>query len=105
MRDLLNLTAASALAPSLLSAPVLAQELSEWDGDGDGAINEEEFGAGFGEAGVYGSWDEDGDGSLTEDEFNTGVYEGYDADDSGAIEEPEFDDVGDDMGDGGLFDV
>ena len=35
-------------------------------------------------------------GVLTEEEFDTGVFGGYDRDDSGAIEEPEF---------GGFFDV
>ena len=105
MRDLMKLAASSAIALSLLSAPVFAQEFSEWDGDADGALGEEEFGTGFGEAGVYDGWDEDGDGVLSEDEFNAGVFDGYDADDSGAIEEPEFGDVGDDLGDGGLFDI
>lgn len=36
---------------------------------------------------------------------STRAYDGYDADDSGAIEEPDLGDVGDDIGDGGLFDV
>jgi hypothetical protein len=52
-----------------------------------------------------GEWDADGDGSLTEDEFNAEVFDGYDADDSDGIEEHEFGDVGDDIGDGGLFDT
>jgi|GEM_PF-6329523 len=39
------------------------------------------------------------------DEFNIGVYNSYDTDDSGVIEEPEFGDIGDDMGDGGFWDV
>jgi hypothetical protein len=73
--------AASAFALSLLGTPLLAQDMGEWDADADG------------------------DGLLTEDEFNAGVYNGYDADDSGGIEEPEFGDGGDDIGDGGLFDI
>ena len=103
--DLRKLTLASAAAALLTASPLVAQEFSEWDEDGDAAVSEEEFGTGFGEAGVYDSWDEDGDGALSEEEFNTGVFDGYDSDDSGAIEEPEFGDVGDDMGDGGLFDI
>lgn len=78
---------------------------TEWDGDADGALNEEEFNTGFGEGGVYDSWDGDADGMLSEDEFNAGVYGGYDDDESGVIEEPELGDVGDDIGDGGLFDI
>lgn len=58
----------------------------------------------FGEN-AYTEWDADDDGNLTEDEFNNGVFAGYDKDGSGVIEEPEFGDVGDDMGDGGFWDV
>ena len=105
MLDLKKL-AASALALSLLAAPAMAQEwYGEWDGNEDGALDQEEFTTGFGEAGVYESWDGDGDGALSEDEFNQGVFGGYDADDSGTLEEPELQDAGDDMGDGGLFDI
>jgi Ca2+-binding EF-hand superfamily protein len=129
--DITKLASISAVALALIGTPVLAQEMGDWDADGDAAISEEEFNTGFGEAGVFGGWDEDGDGalseeefgaglgeeedfaewdedgegSLTEDAFNTGVFGRYDADESGAIEEPEFGDVGDDMGDGGLFDI
>lgn len=105
MTDLIKALGATAVALSLLATPALADFHEEWDGDGDGALSEEEFGTGFGETGVYDGWDSDGDGALSEDEFNAGVYGGYDADDSGVIEEPELGDVGDDIGDGGLFDV
>ncbi len=54
---------------------------------------------------AYSNWDANDDGNLTEDEFNTGVFSAYDRDGSGSIEEPEFGDVGDDMGDGGFWDV
>ena len=131
--NIIKLAASSALALSLLAAPALAQEFSEWDGDGDGAISKEEFNTGFGENEAFSNWDANGDGALDEtelgtgfgdreagefsewdqnadglandEEFNAGVYGNYDTDESGAIEEPEFGDVGDDMGDGGLFDV
>lgn len=86
-----------------------------WDANDDDALSEEEWTAGigdneeafderFGET-AYDDWDLDDDGALTGDEFSEGVFAGYDADGSGAIEEPEFGDVGDDMGDEGLFDV
>jgi len=107
MADYIKLAGASALAALLLATPALAQEdeVGAWDGDGDGALSEEEFNTGFGEGGAYDEWDADDDGMLTEDEFNGGVFGGYDDDESGVIEEPELGDVGDDMGDGGLFDI
>ncbi|SFH29899.1 hypothetical protein SAMN04488020_109181 [Palleronia marisminoris] len=98
-----------AILTALTAAPAMAQEIGEWDGDGDGALNQEEFNTGWnegiGDESAFSMWDEDGDGALTEDEYNTGVYNSYDDDGSGVIEEPEFGDVGDDMGDGGFWDV
>lgn len=105
MVDYIRLAGASALAALLLATPALADWHTEWDGDGDGALSEEEFNTGFDEGGAYDEWDADDDGMLTEDEFNSGVFGGYDDDESGVIEEPELGDAGDDMGDGGLFDV
>lgn len=101
-----SMMTALALVLGLAAAPVMAAEdWDAWDANDDGILDNDEFNTGFGEAGVYDSWDGDGDGALSEDEFNAGVFGGYDKDDSGAIEEPEFGDVGDDMGDGGFFDV
>ncbi|MEF2554287.1 hypothetical protein VQ042_23690 [Aurantimonas sp. A2-1-M11] len=97
----------SALIMGFAAAPALAQgnDVAAWDFDRDSSVNSEEFIEGFGNIGAYNASDTDGDGNLTEDEFNTGVYGGYDRDNSGAIEEPEFGDVGDDMGDGGFWDI
>ena len=103
--ELKKLAGIGAVIAALTAAPAMAQEIGEWDGDGDGVLNQEEFNEGFGEVGAFGEWDEDGDGALSEDEYNAGVFDSYDDDDSGAIEEPEFGDVGDDMGDGGFWDV
>lgn len=94
-----------------------------FDANSDGMLSKDEFNEGlgtnstgsvgtagstfndrFGET-AYNDWDADGDGNLSEDEFNEGVYAGYDQDDSGVIEEPEFGDYGDDIGDGGFWDV
>jgi hypothetical protein len=106
MRNLSKLTTVTALALSLFAAPALAQEAYEdWDSNSDAAIDENEFGTGFGDTGIYDEWDADDDGNLTEEEFNAGVYGGYDDDDSGVLEEPELGDVGDDLGDEGLFDI
>ncbi len=49
--------------------------------------------------------DADHDGNLTKTEFDTGLYGRYDKDGNGVMEEPEFGDLGDDMGDGGFWDV
>ena len=105
MRTVTMLTAV-ALAFGLAAAPAMAEEdWGAWDANEDGVIDNEEFDAGFGESGVFGNWDADGDGMLSEDEFGEGVYGSYDDDESGVIEEPEFGDIGDDMGDGGFWDV
>lgn len=130
--DIKKLTATSAIALSLLAAPAMAQGAMDWDSDADGALSQDEFNTGFGEAGAYGAWDGDADGMLSEDEFNAGFGDAggdfsdwdtdadgslneeewnagnfgrYDADGSGVIEEPELGQVNDDMGDGGLFDI
>ena len=101
---------AAAFLATLAATPVMSQEIGEWDSDGDGVLNQDEFNEGWGSAygdgeSAFSIWDEDGDGALSEDEYNAGVFDSYDADDSGMIEEPEFGDVGDDMGDGGFWDV
>ncbi len=86
-----------------------------WDANDDDMIDENEWTAGigdneadfnerFGET-AWDDWDVNDDAMLDRDEFNTGVYGAYDADDSGFIEEPEFGDLGDDIGDEGIFDV
>lgn len=108
--ELKKLAGIGAVLAALTAGPAMAQDMGEWDSDGDGTLNEEEFSEGWNSAygegeSAFSNWDEDGDGSLNEEEFNTGVYNSYDDDDSGAIEEPEFGDVSDDMGDGGFWDV
>ncbi|GGK54687.1 hypothetical protein [Salinarimonas ramus] len=86
-----------------------------WDTNDDNSIGPDELSAGLGDNATafnerfgddaFTEWDEDADGMLTETEFNEGVYAGYDADDSGVIEEPEYGDLGDDVGDEGFFDI
>ena len=105
MRKMTTLTAIT-LALGLAAAPAMAQEEWEaWDTDEDAILSEEEFGTGFGENEVFETWDADDDGLLSEDEFSEGVFGAYDEDESGALEEPELGDVGDDIGDGGFWDV
>lgn len=86
-----------------------------WDTDADGALSQTEYDAGLGEndaafeerfgADVFNTWDADNSGALSEQEYCNAAYAGYDADESNVIEEPEFGDVGDDMGDEGFWDV
>ena len=106
--DLKKLAGLGTVLAALTAAPAIAQDMTDmstWDGDADGAVSQDEFNSAWADGGVFGDWDGDGDGDITEDEFNAGVFSGYDEDDSGAIEEPEFGDVGDDVGDGGFWDV
>lgn len=89
---------------------------SNYDGNADGMLDETEWNTGFGEKaemwgerayemGDFGSYDSNADGMLDQTEYSEGWFNTYDADGSGMIEEPELGDVGDDMGDGGLFDI
>ncbi|MBC7286080.1 hypothetical protein [Hoeflea sp.] len=108
--ELNKIAGLGAILFSLAAAPAMALEIGEWDADGDSVLNQDEFNQGWGSAygegeSAFSSWDEDSDGMLSEDEYNNGVYNAYDDDGSGVIEEPEFGDVGDDMGDGGFWDV
>lgn len=69
---------AGALAAAGLAAPALAADLSkaelgDWDADGDGVLEREEFMRGFGGTGVYGEWDSDGGGWLVDEELNKGL--------------------------------
>lgn len=87
----------------------------EWDADNDGFLAEKEFNDGVGDnddvwdsrfgGNAFFDWDADDDNRLSKDEFYENSYAVYDADDDNVIEEPEFGDLGDDAGDGGLFDV
>jgi hypothetical protein len=54
---------------------------------------------------AFGEWDVNDDNRLSNDEFYNGVYASYDSDGDKIIEEPEFGDIGDDIGDGGFWDV
>ena len=79
--------------------------LEAWDVDGDGVLLRDEFDDGFAEWGVLGEIDADGDGVVSDGELADGIFARYDDDLDGIIEEPELTDIGDDMGDGGFWDV
>lgn len=88
---------------------------ANWDINVDDQLSEEEFDTGISDkigsleerfgSGAYDTWDANSDGTLTHAEFCEGAYAGYDADESGVLEEPEFGDVGDDLGDEGFWDI
>lgn len=92
-------------APGYWNRDATVEAYEAWDIDGDGVILSNEFSDGFREVGLLGEWDVDKDGALNEEELTTGVYDHYDEDDTGIIEEPELTDIGDDMGDEGFWDV
>ena len=70
------LTAAST-AVALLGTPALA-DWATWDTNADAMLDENEFGTGFREGGLYNTWDADQDAMLTEDEWRTGFGDRYD---------------------------
>ena len=80
----------AALALILAGNPVLAQEWADWDTDADLGLTEEEFTAGATEQDVFGGWDADESGVLDEDEFYGGVYNSWDMDDDLQVSEAEF---------------
>lgn len=93
-----------------------ANTFANYDSNADGMLDENEWNTGFGdksemwgersyEMGAFGDADANADGMLDQTEYSQGWFNTYDADGSGVIEEPELGDVGDDIGDGGLFDI
>lgn len=91
MRRFLLTTTAALL---LTAGTALAQ--ADWDSDGDGLINEQEFTENAPYDETFGNWDEDGDGMLSEDEFASGVYDTYDEDGDGYWSEDEYSEFEDD---------
>lgn len=81
-------------------------DFEAWDIDGDGIVAREEFGNGFvNRRGELAAWDADESGELSKTELIDGLFRQYDDDGNQLIEEPELGDVGDDLGDGGFWDV
>lgn len=76
-----------------------------WDVDGDGVILSNEFRDGFHTWGTFAEFDTTADGGISEDELTQGIFNRYDDDGTGFIEDPELTDIGDDMGDEGFWDV
>ena len=89
MTRLKTCTGLGAVLAALTAAPVLAQDISEWDTGGDGMIDQAEFTEGFDAFDPYPVWDSDSSGTVSEQEFDAGVTASYDADMSGDMSEEE----------------
>lgn len=85
-----------------------------WDADNSGTLSRAEIETGVGDRrdfrDRYGEnwfedWDANSDSAISEDEYYDGLYVSYDADGSNVIDDAEMGYVGDDMSDGGWFDV
>ena len=77
------------------------------DANDDDRVSEKEFSDYFMDSGIYDTWDVDGDGVLDEEEFGAVLYDYYDDDDDGYIDDAEWEDgiMVDDAGDEGFWDV
>ena len=90
-RDILKLAGVSTLALALLAGPAAAQSgHMEWDTDQNNVVDEAEWAEGLGQTGGFGGWDADEDEMISEDEYSAGMLRGYDADESGDLDETEF---------------
>ncbi|WP_421684135.1 hypothetical protein HKW98_06890 [Stutzerimonas urumqiensis] len=90
-----------------IAAPAFADDnlFHDWDADSSGVLDYSEWDAGFDDENLMTSWDEDGDGMVSNDEYSQGLFESYDADNSGDWNDKEYEMFRDDAGDGGIFDV
>ena len=79
-----------ALVALLACGPVAAQEFTELDANEDALLDQDEFGAGLEESGIYEEWDADASGDLNQEEFQAGAFDAWDTDDDEALSEDEF---------------
>lgn len=64
--------------------------LADWDGDGDGALGEDELASGLQGSELWSEWDADGNGRLSRAEFNAAVFGAWDANDDDYVDETEW---------------
>ena len=76
-----KLASAGAIAALMAAAAVAQEGVTDWDTDGDQMISQDEFRAGWDEAGVFDAWDADDDDAVSQEEFDAGVAEADDASD------------------------
>jgi Ca2+-binding EF-hand superfamily protein len=89
----MNRTRALLLSTALIAAaPVWAQSIGDWDGDGNGTVDLEEWTTGMGVLGLFSDWDAEADGTLVESEFASGLFERFDGNDDEALSSSEWDD-------------
>lgn len=93
--DLKKLAGLSAVVTALAAGPAVAQGLTGWDLDKDGVLNQDEFtqtwASTFEESGTpFSALDANNDGMITESEYNAGVFNYYDRDRDGMMDEQEF---------------
>ena len=67
-----------------------AGTFGDWDANDDDMIDSNEFEEGIATYPVYGDWDVDGDDRLTDDEYADGVYDVWDLDNDGNVNQVEF---------------
>ena len=73
---------------------------TDWDTDGDGLLDAEEF-SDIGVDAEYDAWDENDDGYVDSGEYYDGVFANFDENEDGHWDNGEWDDAGD----AGWFDV
>lgn len=92
MKRVFTTAAAATAAAALLAGSVMAQELEwgDWDANGDGLLDQNEFSSGMKQHGAFLRWDSDADKRLTEEEFERGMYRDYDVNSDEAISQDEL---------------
>lgn len=65
-------------------------DFSEWDSNGDGSVQAEEFDTYLNDKKYFAEWDSNGDGQLEEKEFSEEVFHKWDTDGNGVVEAEEF---------------
>lgn len=74
----------------MFGAYAVSEDFGTFDTDGDGVLNNEEFGTGFSGTDQFGNYDANSDSSLTDTEINDGLYGDFDTNADGMIDETEF---------------
>lgn len=67
-------------------------EFGTFDTDDDGIIDNNEWGAGFGDTEWFDTYDADNDGFVDNDELNDGVFNDWDTDNDGFLDRNEYSD-------------